>query len=134
MTYRLLDHATDAEVEVDAPDAGSAFADAAAAVAGIMLAGGVAEKESRDISAAGSSPEMLLYGWLEEVIFLVVTEGFAVSRIEARVSGGRAEGTARGEPLDVARHGFGTEIKAPTLHGMEVRLGTPSYMRFILDL
>lgn len=138
MSYRLLEHATDAVVEVSAGSMGEAFAAAAMAAAGITLdAGSVEQREGRRIEASGADMRHLLYAWLEEAVYLLVTEGFAFGRVEASVSRGgepSASGTAYGEPLDVGRHGFRVEIKAPTFHGMEVDEGRGARLRFLLDL
>lgn len=140
MGYRLLDHATDAIVEVDAGGADEAFADAGRAVRDITLdAGSVAPSSRRAVSAAGHDWRHLLFDWLEAVTFVLITDGFAVSSVEARVVSppphGRVEGTVAGEPLDVARHGFKVEIKAPTFHDMAVDVAPGRVkMRFLLDL
>ena len=140
MGYRLLEHATDAIVEVDAESAGEAFADAGRAVRDITLdAGAVAPSSERAVLAEGHDWRHLLYDWLEAVTFVLITDGFAVSSVEARVVSppprGRIEGTVTGEPLDVARHGFKVEIKAPTFHDMVVDVEPDRVkMRFLLDL
>ena len=140
MGYRLLDHATDAIVEVDAGSIDEAFADAGRAVCGITLDTGAVEPASgRRIEAEGHDWRHLLFDWLEAVTFVLVTDGFAVSSLDARVTshppGGRVDATVLGEPLDIARHGFKVEIKAPTFHGMEVGIAPGRVkMRFLLDL
>lgn len=140
MPYRLLDHATDAIVEVDAGGADEAFADAARAVRDITLdSGAVAAVAERAVSASGHDWRHLLFDWLEAVVFVLITDGFAVSGVDARLASppprGRVEGVVRGEPLDLARHGFKVEIKAPTFHGMDVDAGPDRVkMRFLLDL
>ena len=138
MAYRFLEHATDALVEVEAPDTEGALRDAAEAVAAVTLdPKTVREKEQRPVRASGKDAEYLLFNWLEEVAYLMVPGGFAPRRFEVELRGGgpyEALGTATGEPLDLGRHGFRVEVKAPTFHDMEVRAGEPAYMRFLLDL
>lgn len=140
MGYRLLDHATDAIVEVDAVGADEAFADAGRAVRDITLdAASVRPSSERTVSAEGHDWRHLLFDWLEAVTFVLITDGFAVSSVAARVVSppprGRIEGTVAGEPLDVARHGFKVEIKAPTFHDMIVDVAPDRVkMRFLLDL
>lgn len=140
MGYRLLDHATDAIVEVDAVGADEAFADAGRAVRDITLdAASVRPSSERTVSAEGHDWRHLLFDWLEAVTFVLITDGFAVSSVAARVASppprGRIEGTVAGEPLDVARHGFKVEIKAPTFHDMIVDVAPDRVkMRFLLDL
>jgi len=41
---------------------------------------------------------------------------------------------AFGETLDLKKHNFKVEIKAPTFHDMEIRNENTVYMRFLLDL
>lgn len=140
MGYRLLDHATDAIVEVDAGGVNEAFADAARAVRDITLEAGAVEPSSeRAVAAEGHDWRHLLFDWLEAVTFVLITDGFAVSSVSARVVSpppdGRVVGTVAGEPLDVARHGFKVEIKAPTFHDMAVDVAPDRVkMRFLLDL
>ena len=138
MAYRFLEHATDAVVEVESGSLSGAFEDAAEAVAAITLdPKTVSESEQRTIRAEGKDLDYLLFNWLEEVAYAVVPGGFAPKRFDARVSGSgpyEVSCTATGEPLDLGRHGFRVEIKAPTFHDMEVRAGGRVYMRFLLDL
>ena len=138
MGYRLLEHATDAIVEVTAGDLRGALAEAARAVSEITLSREAVREEGKlGITAEGKDLRYLLYSWLEELVYATITRGFAIRRVELEVSGGpgyRIDATAHGEPLDLARHGFKVEIKAPTFHDMEVRVGDGAYMRFLLDL
>ena len=133
-----MEHATDALVEVESGSLGSALEDAAEAVAAIMLdPKTVSESERRTVRAEGQDHAHLLFNWLEEIAYLVVTEGFAPKSFRVAVSGQgpfSIECEAAGEPLDLAKHGFRTEVKAPTFHEMEVRTEGPVYMKFLLDL
>ncbi|MEK6971185.1 MAG: archease, partial [Thermoproteota archaeon] len=42
--------------------------------------------------------------------------------------------TVYGEPLDLQKHHFRVEIKAPTFHEMEIKEEKQVVMRFLLDL
>lgn len=139
MSRRLLDHVTDAIVEVESGSLDEAFAEAATAVAEITLdTSRVAERETRELEASGRDVRHALLDWLEEANMAIITGGFAARRFEARVAGrGPCEvrGTAHGEALDMARHGFRVEVKAPTLHMMEVSESPGrARLRFLLDL
>ena len=133
-----MDHATDAIVEVTAKDLKEAFAVAAGAEINLTLdQDKVEEKEHREFSASGKDIRYLLYSWLEEIPFLLITEGFAIKRIEFDIkedNGYTISGIAYGEPLDVKRHNFKVEIKAPTFYDMEIKQDGGVYMRFLLDL
>ena len=140
MSYRLLDHATDAIIEVDAKDRKEAFAVAAQAVIDLTIDHNtVTEKGQRRFSASGKDLHYLLFSWLEEVVFVLITEGFAIARLEFDMGeeiGGhyRIDAMAYGEQIDLRRHGFKVEIKAPTFHDMRITEGDGVFMRFLLDL
>ncbi len=141
MSYRFLDHATDAIVEVDAKDLKEAFAVAARAVIDLTIdQGTVAEKGQRQFSAGGKDLHYLLFSWLEEVVFVLITEGFAIARLELdleeETTGGthRIHARAYGEPLDLRRHNFKVEVKAPTFYDMQISEKDRVRMRFLLDL
>lgn len=138
MSYRLLEHATDAVIEVEAATLEEAFRVAGDAVVETTLdPGTVRGAETMEFSVSGKDLRYLLFNWLEEVIYLLITEGFAVKKLEPRISQSenmRISCRATGEPIDLARHGFRVEIKAPTFHDMEIRQNGNVYMRFLLDL
>ena len=162
--YRFLEHATDAVVEAEGKSMREAFAAAADATVDLTLdRGSVAECDYVEIRAEGEDLSYLLYGWLEEVIFALITRGFAIRRVEidegassdldaaaATAGGGSSSSSsssssatdpltirarAYGEPLDLGRHGFKVEIKAPTFHEMSIRRSEAgASVRFLLDL
>ena len=138
MSYKFLDHATDAIIEVTAKDLKEAFAVAADAEINLTLdQDKVDEKEQKKFSASGKDLHYLLFSWLEEIPFVLITEGFAIKRIEFDIEkneGYKINATAYGEPLDVQKHNFKVEIKAPTFYDMEIRQDDGVYMRFLLDL
>jgi len=138
LSYKFLDHATDAIIEVTAKDIKEAFAVAADAEINLTLdQDKVEEKEERKFSAKGKDLRYLLFSWLEEIPFLLITEGFAIKRLEFDIeknNGYRIDAIAHGETLDVKKHNFKVEIKAPTFYDMEIREEDGVYMRFLLDL
>jgi SHS2 domain-containing protein len=78
-----------------------------------------------------------LFSWLEEIPFILITEGFAISRLEFDIIQNgeyKINAIAYGELLDVKKHNFKVEIKAPTFYDMEIRQENGVYMRFLLDL
>lgn len=138
MNYRLLDHATDAIVEVRAKDLDEAFTVAGRAVAEITIdTKTVSARKKCSITASGDDLRYLLFNWIEAVIYKLITDGFAISKIEAKVTkngGYTVEGTAHGETIDLKKHGFKVEIKAPTFHEMQIDESDKVYLKFLLDL
>ena len=139
MGYTLLDHSTDALVEVRAATMDAALEDAAYAAIDIMLdRSQVRNLKTCDIAVDAPTIHEALYAWLEEIIYQVVTEGFATSKVSARYVAADSTHTicarVSGEMLDVGRHRFGVEIKAPTYHEMHISESDGVLLRFLMDL
>lgn len=148
--YRFLEHATDAIVEVRADGIADAFLSAAEATIDLTLErDSVRCVDAVTFDARGEDVYYLLFSWLEEIIFVMITRGFAVGRVEIDsasslfgigAAGGQQQqhirARAYGEPIDLARHGFKVEAKAPTFHDMVISEGRDGtiMMRFLLDL
>ena len=133
-----MDHATDAFLEVTGKDLKEAFSVTADAVINITLdQDKVEEKERKEFSAQGKDLDYLLFSWLEEITFVLITEGFAIKRIEFDIlqkDGYQIQAIAYGEPLDFKKHNFKVEIKAPTFYEMKIEQNDGVFMRFLLDL
>ena len=138
MSYKFLDHATDAIIEVTAKNLKEAFSAAADAEINLTLdQDKVEEKNQKEFSASGKDIQYLLFSWLEEIPFILITEGFAIKKIEFEIVKNniyKINAIAYGEPLDIKKHNFKVEIKAPTFYDMEIRQDNGVYMRFLLDL
>jgi len=138
LSYKFLDHATDAFIEVTAKDLKEAFLVTANAVINLTLdQDNVEEKDQKKIIAQGKDLRYLLFSWLEEVTFVLITEGFAIKRIELEIQenkGYKIIAKAYGEPLDFLKHNFKVEIKAPTFYEMKIEQNNGVFMRFLLDL
>ena len=138
MSYKLLDHATDAIIEVTASDLPEAFLIAANSVVETTLdRNTVEEKEEMVIKIQGKDLRYLLYNWLEAVIYQLITDGFAIKRIKLDLKKNEEyeiSATSYGEPIDLKKHNFKIEIKAPTFHEMEILEGNEVKMKFLLDL
>ena len=138
MSYKLLDHTTDAVIEVTASDLAEAFTIAGNSVIETTLdSNTVEEKEERVIKVNGKDLRYLLYNWLEAVIYQLITDGFAIKRIELNLKKNEEyeiSAKSYGEPIDLKKHNFKVEIKAPTFHEMEISEKNEVKMKFLLDL
>ena len=79
----------------------------------------------------------LLYNWLEEIIILTITDGFAGKRILVEISEDdecRITAEIFGEDIDLSKHEFKVEIKSPTFHDMRIEQNNNVVMRYLLDL
>lgn len=138
LSYKLLDHATDAIIEVTASDLAEAFLTAANSVVETTLdRDTVEEKKEMVIRVKGKDLRYLLFNWLEAVIYQLITDGFAIKRIKLDLQKNEEyeiSATSYGEPIDLKKHNFKVEIKAPTFHEMEILEGKEVKMKFLLDL
>ena len=138
MSYKSLEHTTDAIFEVNAPNLEEAFVAAARSVIETILdTSTIEEKEEKILAVAGKDIRYLLYNWLEELIILTITDGFAAKTITVSIeknSEYKISAKLRGEKIDIKKHHFKVEIKAPTFHDMEIRQDGAVYMRYLLDL
>ena len=138
MSYKLLEHATDAFIEVTATNLKEAFIQAGNSVVETTIdRSSVKENQQKKISVTGKELRYLLFDWLEEVIYQLITEGFAIHRFELDIQKNteyKLDATVFGEPIDLQKHNFKVEIKAPTFHLMEITEGKEVKMRFLLDL
>jgi len=138
MSYKTLEHATDAIIEVTANNLKEAFQIAGISVIDTILdSSKVDENDSRKLVVKGKDLKYLLYNWLEEIIILTITDGFAGKRIEIDIVKNenyeiRAE--VFGEMINLKKHEFKVEIKSPTFHEMEIKEGDKIVMKYLLDL
>ena len=138
MSYKFLDHATDAIIEINAKNLKEAFSTAADAVINLTIdQNKVEEKDTKEFTSQGKDLYYLLFSWLEEIPFILITEGFAIKRIEFNIEKNdsyKISAKAFGETLDLKKHNFKVEIKAPTFYEMIIENKEQVYMKFLLDL
>jgi len=138
MSYRTLDHTTDAVIEVTADNLKNAFEIAGISVIETILdISKVTENDKKIIQVKGKDLKYLLYNWLEEVIILTITDGFAGKRIMVNISKDeeyKIDAEIFGETIDLKKHEFKVEIKSPTFHEMKIEQKDNITMRYLLDL
>ncbi|CDI05124.1 archease [Candidatus Nitrosotenuis uzonensis] len=138
MSYKNLEHATDAFIEVNASNLEEAFVVAARSVIETIIDIDTVDiKHQKVLKVTGKDLRYLLYNWLEEIIILTITEGFATRTIDLAITENEEYSimaTMGGEPIDFKKHRFKVEIKSPTFHAMEIVRNGGVTMRFLLDL
>ena len=138
MTYRYLEHATDAIIEVEASTLEEAFVLAGESVVNTILdLDLVEEKKEKTLIVIGKDLSYLLYNWLEEMIILTITDGFATKKIKLQIEKNtqyQITAILVGEDINLKKHHFKVEIKSPTFHLMEIKQEKCVMLRFLLDL
>ena len=129
---------TDAFIEVTGNTLEEAFENAGISVVDTMIdINSVEEKTQKKIEITAKDLNNLLYNWLEEIIILTITDGFAAKRFSVKLTkndGYSLVADINGEEIDFKKHHFKLEIKSPTFHLMEIKAEKPVTMRFLLDL
>ena len=138
MSYKTLEHATDAIIEVTADNLKEAFQIAGISVIETILdISKVEENGSKNLIVKGKDLRYLLYNWLEEMIILTITDGFAGKRIMLEITKNaeyQINAKIFGETIDLRKHAFKVEIKSPTFHEMEIEQKDKVIMKYLLDL
>ena len=138
MSYKTLEHATDAIIEVTAKNLKEAFQIAGISVIDTILdSSKVDENDSRKLVVKGKDLKYLLYNWLEEIIILTITDGFAGKRIVIDIlknENYEIHAEVFGEIINLKKHEFKVEIKSPTFHEMEIKEDDKIVMKYLLDL
>ena len=138
MSYKTLEHATDAIIEVTANNLKEAFEIAGISVIETILdISKVEENSSRNLIVKGKDLKYLLYNWLEEMIILTITDGFAGKRILLEITKNeeyQINAKIFGEGINLKKHEFKVEIKSPTFHEMEIEQKDKVIMKYLLDL
>ena len=80
----------------------------------------IAPLQDFEVKLEAPDMEQLLVDWLSELLYLSDVEETLFCEFEVKIRGNKLEGKARGEKIDLARHGFNTEIKAVTYHMLEI--------------
>jgi SHS2 domain-containing protein len=119
-----FDHTADLGLRVHATDLPDLFRTAAEALFDVIVTNRdlVEPRECLELALTADSPEGLLLGWLNELIFRSETGHRFFSRFDVCVDPDGRSLTARvhGEPIDPGRHGLDHEVKAATHHMMHL--------------
>jgi len=138
LSYKYLEHATDALIEVKAKTLEEAFVVAGKSVVETIIdLNNIQEIEEKNIKVKGRNLLNLLYNWLEEIVTITITDGFAIRNFSVSIKKNKEcqiISKISGEKLDLKKHNFKVEIKSPTFHLMEIKEDDEVTMRYLLDL
>lgn len=143
MPYRFIDNIALADVAFEAT--GESLAEVFKAAAGALLDVMVAERQSvkaklhKVVSIEAESTEMLLFDFLQELIFLKDRDQSLLAaqqiEIEDHKDGCHLTAVLTGEQMDDARHDLVVDVKAVTMHQFRLaRIPTGWRARVVLDI
>lgn len=134
---REIEHTADLGLEVDAPTLPLLFERAGLGVLGLMLDVAALEpREELGVALEADGPVELLHDFLQLLIVRAQSDGVAACELTVDTVTERAlRATARGEPIDPARHAVHTEIKGVTYHQLAVQRTPDGWTaRIIVDV
>jgi SHS2 domain-containing protein len=119
--YEHFAHQADVGVRGYGRTRQEAFAQAALALTAVMVPPDiVVDRQSVHVSCTAVDDELLLLDWLGAVIYQMSAHRMIFARFEVVITGTTLAGELVGEPLDVARHQPGVEVKTTTAEALRV--------------
>jgi tRNA nucleotidyltransferase (CCA-adding enzyme) len=98
-----------------------AFEQAATALTAVIINPEVlAAQENVTFACEAPDDELLLFDWLNALIYEMATRRLLFSKFEVHLDGQRLQARAWGEKIDVARHQPAVEVKGATLTSLHV--------------
>lgn len=122
MDYKYLDISGDAGVRAWGQNLEEAFSAAAVGMYGLITdLESIRAEIAELVRLEGDSPEGLLVGFLNELIFMFDARGFIGRQVEyLKVADGVLEAEVMGEQFDPERHERRLLLKAATYHGLRI--------------
>lgn len=122
LRWEHFPHEADMGVRGHGATLGEAFAAAATAMTAIVADPGEVEPAQRfAFECPGPDPELLLYDFLNALVYEMAVEGRLFGRFRVAIDDGCLSAEAWGEPVDRLRHQPTVEIKGATFTQLEVR-------------
>ena len=143
MPYHYLEDIGTADIAFEATgrDLAELFSAAADATMNVMIDNlqAIEPRETRHIELSSDEIDMLLFDFLQELIYFKDAERLLLrvrdARIEKRDGNYCLKAETAGEPLDAARHHQRADVKAVTLHGFSVQKENDGWKaRVLLDI
>ncbi len=143
MPYKFLEEIGTADIAFEAVgrDLPELFRDAADATMNVMIDNldAIEPRETRNIELSNEKIDMLLFDFLQELIYFKDAERLLLRtrevRIDERDQKWFLKAEATGEPLDAARHHQRADVKAVTLHDFSVEKEDGGWKaRVLLDI
>ena len=143
MPYKFLEEIGTADIAFEAVgrDLPELFRDAADATMNVMIDNldAIEPRETRNIELSNEKVDMLLFDFLQELIYFKDAERLLLRtrevRIDERDQKCFLKAQAAGEPLDAARHHQRADVKAVTLHDFSVEKEDGGWKaRVLLDI
>lgn len=132
--YETFEHTADLGLRVCSPNLDALFAEAAEALFSVIVEdlATVRPAEKFELQLEGDDRSLLLFDWLNELLFRCDTGHWLYGRFMVSVSDAGITGVAWGEPLDRTRHQLSHEVKAITYHGLRLEESADGWLAEVI--
>jgi SHS2 domain-containing protein len=125
-SWEHFSHDADIGIRGWGPTPADAFAQAALAMTAVVTDPKVVRpSEAVAIECEARELDLLLYKWLNALVFEMATRSLLFGAFEVSIDGTRLKALARGERIDRARHAPAVEVKGATLTELKVEEQQP---------
>jgi len=121
MKYKFLKHTADIKFQAFGSTLESAFENSALAMANSMYSGKVLPKIKKIIKVKGKDLESLLYNFLEEILFLLDSTNFFISKIKIKINQKDNILVAELYGDNAKNYKIGLDVKAVTYNEMFIK-------------
>lgn len=123
MSFKEIEHTADVGIKITEKTPEALFETAAKGYYSFIIEkGDIQPKKLWKVKISAPDRESLLVKWLNELIYLFETESIICSEISVnKISQTKMEAEIRGEIYDEKKHVLGIDIKATTMHGLEIK-------------
>jgi SHS2 domain-containing protein len=120
--WQHFGHGADIGIRGRGATPAEAFAQAATALTAVVTDPDLVRADTAvPMQCQAPDLEMLLFEWLNTLVYHMATRRMLFSKFDVRIAGDRLEAEARGETVDVQRHSPAVEVKGATLTELAVR-------------
>jgi len=136
MKYKFLDHTADAKFRAFGATLEEAYANAALAMFSVMVDPDEVEPAAeKAIEVSGEDKKSLLYNWLEELLFLMDSESFLLSKVrKIKIEGKKLTAVVAGD-TEVEKYKTHGDVKAVTYSEMEItEKGKQHIVQVVVDI
>jgi SHS2 domain-containing protein len=120
--YEVFEHTADLGLRVRAATKEELFAEAGRGLMAMIVANldAVSPVQSRTLEIRGGDLSLLLFDWLNELLYAFEADKLLLSRFDVRLEGDTLRAVCWGEEMDPQRHVMEHEVKAITYHQLRV--------------
>jgi len=135
MKFKFFEHTADIKFQSYGKTLEEAFENASLAMFNAMYKGKVKARIKKKIKVKGKDLESLLYNFLEELLFLLDSEGFFLSGVKVKINKKRLELNAELIGDEAKNYPISLDVKAVTYNEMFVKKKEKGYVfQVVLDV